>query len=143
MSGLSSARVRIGDTERDAAASALGDHFAAGRLTRDEFDERLELAWAAKSADDLDPLFVDLPSDRTPALGGRREPIGFRDRDRQRVGPRRVPSGRPPLFFFVVVAVLLTVLTQIPVILVVLGFLFLTGVIRSGGCRVMGRMQSR
>jgi uncharacterized protein DUF1707 len=53
--------LRIGDAERMAAASALGDHFAAGRLDQAELDERLSRAYAARTYDDLEPLFVDLP----------------------------------------------------------------------------------
>ena len=53
--------VRIGDAERDRAVSSLGDHFAAGRLTRDELDERVDLAMAARFDHDLGPLFADLP----------------------------------------------------------------------------------
>ena len=53
--------VRIGDIERDAAVSALGDHYAAGRLTREEFDERSEQAMQARFHGDLAPLFADLP----------------------------------------------------------------------------------
>ena len=39
----------------------LGDHFAAGRLTREEFDARVDQAMAARFDSDLQPLFVDLP----------------------------------------------------------------------------------
>lgn len=53
--------VRIGDAERDQAVSDLGDHFAAGRLTREEFDERADQAMQARFSTDLEPLFVDLP----------------------------------------------------------------------------------
>jgi Domain of unknown function (DUF1707) len=53
--------VRIGDAERDRAVATLGDHFAAGRLTREEFDERIEQAMQARFDRDLRPLFVDLP----------------------------------------------------------------------------------
>jgi Domain of unknown function (DUF1707) len=56
--------VRIGDAERDRAISALGDHFAAGRLNTEEFEERVDQAIRARFNDDLKPLFVDLP--RTP-----------------------------------------------------------------------------
>src|SRR3954470_5745945 len=82
--------VRIGDAEREAAASSLGEHFAAGRLTHDEFDERLEQAWAARVGADLEPLFADLPPDRTMAKAAR-----------QQQAPPPYPawaySGRPPL----------------------------------------------
>ena len=61
--------IRIGDAERDKAMSALGDHFAAGRLTREEFDTRVDQAMAARFDNDLRPLFADLPRSepaRTP-----------------------------------------------------------------------------
>jgi uncharacterized membrane protein len=54
-------QLRIGDAERDRAAAALGDHFAAGRLTNEEFEQRMEQAIKARFNDDLEPLFVDLP----------------------------------------------------------------------------------
>jgi len=53
--------MRIGDAERDRAVSALGDHYAAGRLTQEEFDERVDVAINAKFDRDLQPLFTDLP----------------------------------------------------------------------------------
>jgi hypothetical protein len=52
---------RIGDAERDAAVRALGEHYAAGRITKDEFDERSNLAMQARTDADLRPLFSDLP----------------------------------------------------------------------------------
>ncbi|HLL63877.1 MAG TPA: DUF1707 domain-containing protein [Propionibacteriaceae bacterium] len=62
--------VRIGDAERDQAVSTLGDHFAAGRLTREEFDTRADQAIAARFDDDLRPLFADLPQTQpTPPSG--------------------------------------------------------------------------
>jgi Flp pilus assembly protein TadB len=56
-----SREVRIGDAERDRAVTALGDHYAEGRLTREEFDERIEQAMQARFDRDLRPLFADLP----------------------------------------------------------------------------------
>jgi hypothetical protein len=53
--------VRIGDAERDEALTTLGEHFAAGRLNREEFDERAEQAMAARFDSDLAVLFKDLP----------------------------------------------------------------------------------
>jgi hypothetical protein len=41
--------LRIGDADRDRAVAALGDHFAAGRLTADEFDDRSSRAWQART----------------------------------------------------------------------------------------------
>jgi hypothetical protein len=53
--------VRIGNAERDRAADLLGEHFRAGRLDVHEYDERITAAYAAKTDDDLAPLFADLP----------------------------------------------------------------------------------
>lgn len=69
-----SARVRIGDAERERAVMALGDHYAAGRLTKEEFDERTSSAWSARTAGDLAPLFTDLPSLQPPRAARPRPP---------------------------------------------------------------------
>lgn len=53
--------LRIGTAERERAAAELGEHLAAGRLTTEEFDERVQRAYQAKTAADLRPLFADLP----------------------------------------------------------------------------------
>ena len=34
--------LRIGDDDREAAVTALGEHYAAGRLTKEEYDERAD-----------------------------------------------------------------------------------------------------
>jgi hypothetical protein len=54
-------QLRIGDAERQSAASALGDHVSAGRLSWDEYDARVQNVYAAKTRADLAPLFRDLP----------------------------------------------------------------------------------
>ena len=61
---------RIGDAERDEAAECLREHLAQGRLSQTEFDERLNTALSARTADDLQPLFVDLPDPRPSTLKG-------------------------------------------------------------------------
>ena len=63
--------VRIGDVERDQAVAALGDHFAAGRLGREELEQRMERALQARYGSDLEPLFADLPSVAGGALQAR------------------------------------------------------------------------
>lgn len=52
---------RISDGDRDAAVQALGEHYAIGRLDKAEYDERVDLAWAARTNLELPPLFKDLP----------------------------------------------------------------------------------
>ena len=61
MNGIDPAQLRLSDSEREAASRDLAEHFAQGRLTRDEYDERSDAVWTAKHAEDLAPLFVDLP----------------------------------------------------------------------------------
>jgi hypothetical protein len=61
------AQVRIGDAERESAVTALGEHYAAGRITKEEFDERSSVAWSARTSGDLVPLFTDLPRLQAPA----------------------------------------------------------------------------
>jgi hypothetical protein len=53
--------MRIGHDEREAAVRELGEHFAQGRLTPQEYEERMSAAYAARTVDDLEPLFTDLP----------------------------------------------------------------------------------
>lgn len=53
--------MRIGDAERDAAAADLGEHYAAGRLTLDELNERLEAVFSAKTFGQLAKIMTDLP----------------------------------------------------------------------------------
>jgi hypothetical protein len=59
--GARGPELRIGDSEREAAVGALGDHYAAGRLSKQDFDERADAAWAARTRSALWPLFADLP----------------------------------------------------------------------------------
>lgn len=61
--------LRIGTAERERAASALSEHFAAGRIDQDELEERLTKAYAARTGADLIDLFTDLPG---PAASARR-----------------------------------------------------------------------
>jgi hypothetical protein len=53
--------LRIGDAERDAAATRLRESYAQGRLTLDEFNERLSAALAATTERELSPITRDLP----------------------------------------------------------------------------------
>ena len=85
--------VRIGTAEREAAASALSEHFAAGRLDQDELEERLDRAYAAKTGADLEPLFQDLPRPGLPVPA--REP--------ERAAPPRRPNVRAALMIAVLV----------------------------------------
>jgi len=112
--------LRLSDADRDRAAAELSEHFEAGRLTADEFDERLGRALQARSAADLAPLFADLPRKQPPVTARASGPAAS--------GPfscARVPvvpiailavvalgallSGHPGLFVLVPVVILLIV----------------------------------
>jgi DNA-binding transcriptional ArsR family regulator len=53
--------VRAGDADREAAAAALGEHFAQGRLTLGEFSARLDATLAATTFGELSQAARDLP----------------------------------------------------------------------------------
>ena len=53
--------VRAGDADRDAAAAALGEHFAQGRLTLEELSARLDAALTATTHGELAQAARDLP----------------------------------------------------------------------------------
>ena len=55
-------RIRASDADRDRAASLLREHHAAGRLTAEEFHERMDRALEAKTLGELDELMNDLPA---------------------------------------------------------------------------------
>lgn len=56
-----SARMRAADTDRQEAAEELAQHVGSGRLTTDEYDERVQKAYRATYLDEIDDLFGDLP----------------------------------------------------------------------------------
>ncbi len=60
--GFPRENIRVSDAERDTALAELSEHFQAGRLTQDEFDERSGLALRARTGGDLNSLFGDLPA---------------------------------------------------------------------------------
>jgi uncharacterized protein DUF1707/cell wall-active antibiotic response 4TMS protein YvqF len=55
-------QVRVSDAERDAVVARLNDATGEGRLTIEEFSERVSAALAAKTRGDLDVLLTDLPA---------------------------------------------------------------------------------
>jgi hypothetical protein len=59
--------IRASDVDREVVVATLRDAFTAGRLTLDEFDERMSAAYASRTWGDLRRLTADLPSE--PVLG--------------------------------------------------------------------------
>ena len=54
-------RMRAADSDREAAVERLRQAVAEGRLDLDEFDQRLNRAYTAKTYGDLDRVLADLP----------------------------------------------------------------------------------
>jgi hypothetical protein len=73
--------IRASDEDRSRTADALGEHYAAGRLTLEEFHERLDQVYAATTQGELDRLMADLPGTDLSRLPQRRPP-----------GPVQVPA---------------------------------------------------
>ena len=61
--------VRVGDADREAVAAQLREHYADGRLTLEELNERLDQAFAAKTKADLNTVMRDLPQAAQPGAG--------------------------------------------------------------------------
>ncbi len=61
------------DAERDHVAEALRSHAATGRLDPEELEERLGLAFAARTRAELEPLVADLPEPAPQRPRPRRE----------------------------------------------------------------------
>jgi hypothetical protein len=59
-------RMRAGDKDRQRVVEELGKHFGEGRLTVEEFDERVVRAHASVYLDELPALTVDLPGEPQP-----------------------------------------------------------------------------
>jgi hypothetical protein len=66
---VTSGDLRISDADRDQAIAKLSEHFQAGRLTTEEFDERSGAALQAKTGRELAVLFTDLPPAQAGAAG--------------------------------------------------------------------------
>ncbi len=54
--------IRVSDRDRDAVAHRLQEAFAEGRLSDEEFDQRMRAALTARLSTDLEPLIQDLPA---------------------------------------------------------------------------------
>jgi uncharacterized membrane protein len=57
-------QMRAADGDRDRAVAFLTTAFTEGRLTKDEYDARVESALSAKTYSDLDMVVTDLPGAR-------------------------------------------------------------------------------
>jgi hypothetical protein len=65
--------LRVSQAERDEVAATLARHYADGRLSVGEYEERVAAALEARTTRDFDPLLADLPAPTptpTPATAG-------------------------------------------------------------------------
>lgn len=94
--------MRVSDADRERVAERLREHFAAGRLTSEELDERVATALGAKTAGELRAVLADLPEpgptgpdagQQVPPRWAGRPAYGFRR------GPRLLPLALILLFF--------------------------------------------
>ena|SRR5580700_2145936 len=53
--------VRVSDADREFVAAQLREHYAQGRLTLDELNERLDRAFSSRTRTDLNAVTFDLP----------------------------------------------------------------------------------
>ena len=61
-------KMRAADADRDRVVECLSMAFSEGRLSKDEYDNRLENALSARTYADLDQLVTDLPAARATAV---------------------------------------------------------------------------
>jgi hypothetical protein len=84
--------IRVSDADRERVTSRLREHFAEGRLTSDELDERVSAALNAKTFGDLRPLMADLPEPVPVApRASHPRPAGPPNWVAHRRGPRLMP----------------------------------------------------
>ena len=113
-------RIRLSDSDRERAMADLAMHYADGRLDHEEYDERLDAIWTARTRADLALLFDDLPRPAVtyptvrPAQQSRR---GFRF----------------PLLPVLALLIVLSVLVEAPVWLLIFPLMFFRSRHR-GGC---------
>ncbi|HET9082721.1 MAG TPA: DUF1707 and DUF4190 domain-containing protein [Trebonia sp.] len=54
-------KIRAADADRERVAEILGTAYTEGRLSKDEYDDRLGAAFSSRTYADLDELVADLP----------------------------------------------------------------------------------
>ncbi|MFJ6011820.1 DUF1707 domain-containing protein [Streptomyces sp. NPDC092952] len=88
--------MRASDAERERVAETLREAVAEGRLGMEEFDQRLEAAYTARTHGELEPLVRDLPAPGAavaPVGGAAVAPTGSGKRWADRIGRPATSSG--------------------------------------------------
>jgi hypothetical protein len=122
---MSDQHLRISDAEREQAAAALAEHYVQGRLTAEEHSERLDQIWAARTRAEVAPVFRDLPGRFAPPpfpqpASQPSQPLGqpLPPGLTRYAGPARRKPMPAPLVVLLVILVVFTVLTHLPIIVV-------------------------
>jgi len=102
-------RIRVSDADRDRVTARLREHFAEGRLTQDELDERISAALSAKTFGDLRRVMVDLP-EPTPVPPRAVPPHQWAGPPHPWAGPHWIARRRGPRLLPLVLLVLLAAL---------------------------------
>ena len=108
---------RVGDADRNRTADLLKEAHAAGYLTLEEVDERLDIALAARTRGELDRLVADLPPEWKASQEPGRPPATPATRRRPALPPEA--AWLVPLLVVVAGLLTLAVLTR--------GFYFFPG----------------
>jgi len=131
--------IRASDADRDRVTARLQEHYAAGRITRDELDERVAAVLHAKTFGELRPALADLPEPvPAPAAAPPAAPA-------RRAGPpwparRHRPRLMPVFLLLLLTAVLVSsggwlALALLKVVLIFWLVLMLAGVLVAGRIR--------
>jgi hypothetical protein len=91
--------LRVSDAERDLAVSELSRAFQVGRLTAEEFGQRTEQAFAARTGKELTAVLADLPVEPDPA-----DTAVAKQADRHPPTPRAVVGATVAASLFALVA---------------------------------------
>jgi len=102
--GYPSGSMRVSDADRDQAIAELSEHYQAGRLTTEEFEDRSGRALQARTTADLAGLFTDLPRRQAPMTGAATGAASTVPASPAKSWPARVPVA--PVTILAVIAVL-------------------------------------
>jgi hypothetical protein len=83
--------LRASDADRERVVTFLREHTVAGRLTLEEFSERIEQAYAARTLPELEEVARDLPVPSTAPRRGAARFTGVLFGHAQRTGRLRLP----------------------------------------------------
>lgn len=106
--------IRASDVDREAVVTTLREAYTAGRLTLEEFDERMAAAYAGRTWGDLRALTADLPvqpvlgtdiPDRQPSSAAALPSYSPEPEPNQEARPSVGPPRRSPVAILIPIAI--------------------------------------